>query len=151
MDKFSLMYKQVTSASSWAQGPHSLLSSTTTYFHLQPLGEREVGEPRGQGARLWSHRDMSSSSHSHFLSCCSVAKSCLTLCEPMSCSMSGFPTLHYLLEFAQIHFHWVNDAIPPSHPLSPPSPPALNLFQHQGLFQWVGSSHQVAKVLELHL
>ena len=59
------------------------------------------------------------------------------------------PVLHHLLEFAQTHVHWVSDAIQPSHPLLPPLPPALNLSQHQDLFQWVGSSHQVAKVLEL--
>ena len=58
---------------------------------------------------------------------------------------------NYLLEFAQTHIHWVSDAIQPSHPLSPPSPPVLRLSQHQFPFQWVGSSHQVAKVLELQL
>ena len=83
--------------------------------------------------------------------CCSFSQSCLTLCEPMDCSMPGFPVFHYLLEFAQTHVHWVSDAIQPSHPLSSPSPPALNLSQHQGLFQWVSSSHQVAKVLEFQL
>ena len=67
----------------------------------------------------------------------------------MNCSTPGFPVLHCLLEFAQTLVHWVCDAIQPSHPLSPASPPALNLSQHQNLFQWVGSSHQVAKVLEL--
>ena len=69
--------------------------------------------------------------------CCSVAKSCLTLCNPMDCSTSGSSVLHYLPEFTQTHVHWVGDAIQPSHPLSPPSPPAFNLSQHQGLFQWV--------------
>ena len=73
------------------------------------------------------------------------------LCDPIDCSKPGFPVLHHLLEFAQTHVHWVSDAIQPSHPLSPPSPSALNLSQHQGLFQWVSSSHQVAKVLELQL
>ena len=63
--------------------------------------------------------------------------------------MPGFPVLSYLLKFAQIHVHWVDDAIQPSHPLLSPYPPALNLSQHQGLFQWVGSSHQMAKILEL--
>ena len=58
----------------------------------------------------------------------------------------GFPVLHHLLQFAQTHVHWVSGAIQPSHPLSSPSPPAFNLYQHQGLFQWVGSLHQVAKV-----
>ena len=75
--------------------------------------------------------------------CCSVTQSC-----PMNCSTPGFPVFHYRLEFAQTHVHWVNDAIQPSHPLLPPSF-AFNLSQHQGLFQRVGSSHQVAKVLEL--
>ena len=63
----------------------------------------------------------------------------------------GFPVLHQLPEFAQTHVHWVNDVIQPSHPLLSPSPPAFNLSQHQGLFQWVSSSHQVAKVLEFLL
>ena len=73
---------------------------------------------------------------------------------PTSCGeaviLSATPALHHLPEFAQTHVHWVNDAIQPSHPLSSPSP-AFNLSQHQGLFQWVSSSHQVAKVLELQL
>ena len=83
--------------------------------------------------------------------CSSVTKLCLTLCDPVDCSMPGFPVLHHLLEFAQTHVHWVGDAIQRSHPLSPSSPPALNLSQYESLFQWVGSSHQVAKVLELKL
>ena len=65
--------------------------------------------------------------------CCSVTQSCPTLCSPMDCSISDFPVLHHLLEFAQIHVHWVSDTIQPSRPLSSPSPPALNLLQHQGL------------------
>ena len=84
-------------------------------------------------------------------SCCLFAKSCLTLWGLIGCSMSGFPVLHYLLEFAQIHVHWVNDAIYSSHPLPPPPHLTFNLSQHQGLFQWVGSLHQVIKVLELQL
>ena len=71
---------------------------------------------------------------------CSAAQSYLTLCDPMDCSTPGFPVLHYLLEFVQIHVHWVSDAVQPSHPLLPPtSPPGFNLSQHQGLFQWVDS------------
>ena len=81
--------------------------------------------------------------------CCWVIKLCLTFCDPMDCSMPGFPVLHYLPELAQIHIHWVSDAIQPSHPLLSPSSPTLNLSQHQGLFQWVGSSHEVAKVVAL--
>ena len=80
----------------------------------------------------------------------SVTKSCLTLCDPMDCSTPGFPILHYLPEFAKTRVHWVHDAIQPSHPLSSPSP-ALSLFQHQGLFQWVSSSYQVARVLAFQL
>ena len=69
----------------------------------------------------------------------------------MDCSTPGFPILHNLLGLAQTHVHWVSDTIQPSHPLLSPSPPALNLSQHQGLLQWVGSSHQMAKVLEFQL
>ena len=79
---------------------------------------------------------------------CSVTKLCLTLCDPMDRSMPGFPVLHHLPEFAQTKVHQVSGAIQSPHPLSSPSL-ALNLSQHQGLFQRVGSSHQVAKVLEL--
>ena len=71
------------------------------------------------------------------------------LCDPMNCSTPGLPVHHQLLEFTQTHVHRVTDAIQPSHPLSSPSPPAPNPSQHQGLFQWVNSSHEVAKVLEL--
>ena len=75
----------------------------------------------------------------------SVAQSCPTLCDPMNRSIPGLPVHHQLLEFTQIHIHRVSDAIQPSHPLSSFSPPAPNPSQHQSLFQWVNSSHQVAK------
>ena len=75
----------------------------------------------------------------------SVAQLCLTLCDPMNCSMPGLPVHHQLPEFTQTHVPRVSDAIQPSHPLLFPSSPALSLSQHQGLFQWVGSSDQVAK------
>ena len=74
----------------------------------------------------------------------SVAQSCLALCDPMNHSTPSLPVHHQLLEFTQTHVHWVSDAIQPSHPLSSPSPPALNPSQHQGLFQCVNSSHEVA-------
>ena len=80
-----------------------------------------------------------------------VAKSCLILCNSTDYIMPGFPVLHYLLEFAQTHVCWIDDTIQPFYPLLPPSPPALNLSQHQGPFQWVSSSHQVVKVLELQI
>ena len=81
----------------------------------------------------------------------SVAQSCLTLCDPMDCTTPGLPVHYQLPEPTQTHVHWVGDAIQPSHPLSSPSPPAFNLSQHQGLFKWVSSLHQVAKVLEFQL
>ena len=80
--------------------------------------------------------------------CCLVTKLCLTLCDSMDCSTPGFPVLYYLLEFDQLHVLWTGDAIHTSHPVSPSSS-AFNLSQHQGLFQWVSSLHQVAKVLKL--
>ena len=75
----------------------------------------------------------------------SVAQLCMILCNPMNCSMPGLPVHHQLPEFTQIHVHWVGDAIQPTHPLSPPSPPAFTLSQNEGLFKWVSSSHQVTK------
>ena len=80
-----------------------------------------------------------------------VAQSCPTLCDPMNRSAPGLPVHHQLPEFTQTHVHRVGDAIQPSHPLSSPSPPAPNPSQHQSLFQWVNSSHEVARVLEFHL
>ena len=81
----------------------------------------------------------------------SVAQSCPTLSDPMNHSTPGIPVHHQVPEFTHTHVHCVSDAIQPSHPLPSPSPPAFNLSQHQGLFKWVSSSHQVAKVLEFQL
>ena len=81
----------------------------------------------------------------------SSTQSCPTLCNPMNHSTPGLPVHHQLPEFTQTHVHWVDDAIQPSHPLWSPSPPAPSPSQHQGLFQWVSSSHEVAKVLEFQL
>ena len=81
----------------------------------------------------------------------SIAQSCPTLCNPMSHSTPGLPVYHQLPEFTQTHVHRVGGAIQPSHPLSSPSAPAPNPSQHQSLFQWVSSSHEVAKVLEFQL
>ena len=80
-----------------------------------------------------------------------VAQSCPTLCDPMNRSIPGLPVHCQLPELTQTHIHRVSDAIQPSHPLSSPSPPAPNPSQHQSLFQWVNSSHEVAKVLEFQL
>ena len=81
----------------------------------------------------------------------SVTQSCPTLCDPMDCRMPDFPVHYQLPELTQTHVHRVGDATQPFHPLSSPSPSACNLSQHQGLFQWVSSLHQVAKVLEFQL
>ena len=83
--------------------------------------------------------------------CCSVPRSCPILCDPVDCSMPGFPIFHHLPELAQTQVHWVGDALQPSRPLLSPSLPTFNLSQHQGFFQWVGCSYQVAKILALQL
>ena len=83
--------------------------------------------------------------------CCLVTKSCFTLCDPMDCSTPCQASLSYLPEFVQTHVHWVSEAIQSSCPLTPTSPPAFSFSQHQDLFQWVSSSHQVVKVLDLQL
>ena len=92
----------------------------------------------------WLHVNLKTSS----VQFSSAAQSCPTLCNPMNCSTSGFPVHHQHLEFTRTHVHRIGDAIQRSHPLSSPSPPAPTPFQHQGLFQWVNSLHEVAEVLE---
>ena len=82
---------------------------------------------------------------------CSVIKLCLNLWDSMDCSTPDFPVFRYLLELSQTHVCWVSDGIQPSHPLSSPSSFAFNLSHHQSPFQWAGSSHQMAKGLELQL
>ena len=101
--------------------------------------EETTGET-GSYSDGWGHAQFSS-----------VTQSCLTLCDPMNRSMPGLPVHHHLPEFTQTHVHWVRDAIQPSHPRLSPSPPAPNPSQHQSLFQWVNSSHEVSKVLEFQL
>ena len=91
------------------------------------------------------------SKNNTMVSVSSVAQSCLTLCDPMNHNRPGLSVHHQLPEFTQTHVHWVGDAIQPSHPLLSPSSPALNLSQHQGLFQWVNSWHEVPKVLAFQL
>ena len=98
-------------------------------------------------SKSWGILHLHWKKHSLVFQFSSVTRLCLTLCNPVNRSMPGLPVRHQLLEFTQTHVHWVGDAIQPSHSLSSPSPPALNLSQHQGLFIWVSCSHQVAKVL----
>ena len=97
-----------------------------------------MGEPGGLPS-IGSHRVGHDWSDLAANCCCSVAKSCPVLCKPMDCSLPGFPVPHHLPEFAQVH-HWIGDATQPSHSLSPSSPSAFNLSQHQGIFWWVSSS-----------
>ena len=104
----------------------------------------------------WSYyilieQPMESKHSMHSIQFSSVSQSCPTLCDLMDFSMPGLPVHHQLPEFTQTRVHWVGDAIQTSHPLSSPSPPAFNFSQHQGLFKWVSSLHQVAKVLEFQL
>ena len=87
-----------------------------------------------------------------FLSCCwSVTQSCPTLCDPIDHSITWLPIPHHLLKFAKVHVHYINNAIQPSHPVTPSYPFAFNLSQHQGLFQLVSCSHQMTKILEFQL
>ena len=116
---------------------------------LHPRIEEQAFEGRDEELGLpyalswvWSHTSWSHTSRC--FCCCSVAKSCPTLCDPMGYSMPTFPVHHQLLELTHTHVHQVGDAIQPCHPLSSPSPLAC-LSQHQGLFQWVSSSHQWPK------
>ena len=105
-----------------------------------------IWEPLGSSWRVYEHAHPVNPSFSSVQS-----RSCVWLCDLMDCSTPGFPVHHQLLELSQTHVHQVVDAIQPSYPLLSPSPPAFNCSQHQGLFQWVSSSHQVAKVLEFQL
>ena len=113
------------------------LNKSESFFCLKTLQPSKVPRFSATQPRFWC------------ICCYSVAQSYPTLCDPMNYSTS-FPILHYLPEFAQTHVHFVSDTI--NHLiLSPPSPLALNLSQHQGLFSGVSSLYQVAKVLELQL
>ena len=115
-------------------------------IHVGSYGEGEWRMDAGEAAELLiTPHPFSSVQFS------SVAQSCPTLCDPMNRSTPGLPVHHQLPEFTQTHIHRVSDAIQPSHPLPSPSPPAPNPSQHQSLFQWVNSSHEVAKVLEFQL
>ena len=100
-----------------------------------------------QGSNMW----LTQSILSLQFSSAQFSHSVVSICDSMNCSMPGLPVHHQLPESTQTPVHWVGDAIQPSHHLSSSSPPALNLSQHQGLFKWVSSSHQEAKVLEFQL
>ena len=123
---------------------------------LQSTGSQRVGDDWATSQHTNTFQFIIKSNKLFFFHCkinsdfqfSSVAQSCPTLCDPMNCSTPGLPVQHQLPEFTQTHVHWVSDATQPSHPLLSPSPPAFNLSQHQGLFKWVSSSHQVAQSIE---
>ena len=118
-------------------------------WKLASLKKSKMLQLKSKGhKRPISHLKKSSRKSSLFSS---VAQPCLTLCDSMNRSTQGLPVHHQLPEFTQTHVHRVSDAIQPSHPLLSPSPPAPNPSQHQSLFQWVNSSHEVAKVLGFQL
>ena len=116
-----------------------------TFFSSKHVTYSWIGHMLGQKISLSKFRKFSSVQFS------SVAQLCPTLCKPMNFSTPGLPVHHQLPEPTQTHVHLVSDAIQPFHPVSSTFPPALNLSQHQGLFKWVSSSHQAAKVLEYQL
>ena len=119
-------------------------------FHSSFPSQHIVSSP-DVSCSLWAYGSFTCLSVILLVQFSSVAQSCLTLCDPTNRSTPGLPVHHQLLESTQTHVHCVSDAIQPSHPLSSPFPLALNLSQHQGLFKWVNSLHQVAKVLEFQL
>ena len=142
------------SLSHWTTGKSLLYVSLN---HLFPLAKHRFFISLSACPLLPSHKPRCLSTFSLKLPLTSVAQfssvaqSCLTLCDQMDWSTLGLPVHHQFPELAQIHVHWVGDAIQLSHRLSSPSPPTFNLSQHQGLFQWVSSLYQVARVLELQL
>ena len=125
----------------------------TTPFHFISWEEKLAGDVLGNWEELQKVWDFTGPTGWKFSSVqfSSVAQSCPTLCDTMNRSTPGLPVHHQLPEFTQTHVHQVSDVNQPSHPLSSPSPPAPNPSQHQSLFQWVNSSHEVAKVLEFQL
>ena len=162
---FSLCSKMwVETNSSWFQSPNSQREAKTEFLfpnhQLRPARRHwryglgllrvtgEISQNATEGQSL-GHQGGKGPWSSHFFAVV-VQSLCPILYNPMEYSKPGFPILHRLLEFAQVHVHWVDDALWPSHPLPPSSPFAFNLSKHQGLLQWVSSFHQGAKVLELH-
>ena len=148
--------QEIKSTPSWARHRYEWLKQKTwklyNFDKYIPLIDVLIYFPRNSTpalkSKLHGNLPMLWCQHVPSVQFSSVAQSCPTLCDPMNRSTPGLPVHHQLPKFTQTHVHGVSNAIQPSHPLSSPSPPALNLSQHQGLFQWASSSHQVAKVLE---
>ena len=127
----------------WLLGPRKSVyrkGGGTSAFNYQIHTPITFTTPRRYRASFWFINTQLRNPLFSSLYCCSVAQSCLTLCNLMDYSTPGIPVLHQPPEFAQTHVHWVGDAIQLSHPLLSPSLPAFNLSQHQGLFQCVSSS-----------
>ena len=142
----------------WSLGWGDLLEKETAIHSSTIAWKIPWTEKPGRGCRVpacpWGCNKSDTTERLHLLISVQfswVTQSCPTLCDPMNRSMPGLPIHHQLPEFTQTHVHRVSDAIQPSHPRSSPSPPAPNPSQHQSLFQWVNSSHEVAKVLEFQL
>ena len=138
---------------STAQSSAALRSTNDQIWGLQaPIGRTKPKNIDGEKLYFisltsnWNIRDYA---NTWFSSVQSLSR--VRLCDPMNRSTPGLPVHHQLPESTQTHVHWVGDAIQPSHPLSSPSPPALNLSQHQGLFKWLSSSYHAVKVLEFQL
>ena len=135
----------------WFNG-HEWTSSGRWWRIGKPGVLQSMGSQRVRHSWATEHSDKSLHWYCHNVEQCGVSSVvvqsllCLTLWDPRDCTMPGFLVLHYFLEFVQTHVHWVSHAIQSSHPLSPISASAVNLSQHQGLFQWVSSSHQVVTV-----
>ena len=126
-------------------------SWATTHFLSFGTAMAPVGKSWRADVLQWPYTEAQGlvEVHSSATLDCSVTQWCPTPCDPMDWSKPGFPVLYHLPDLAQTHVHWVGDTIHPCHPLLPPSLPALNLSQHQGLFQWVGCLQQVAKYWSL--
>ena len=139
--------------------PMSLVSPALAgrFFTTAPPGKPLLGEGGNYHAHGWKQSNRKGwisqvcNCFTFIMTVQFSPQSCPTLCNPMNRSTPGLPVHHHLPEFTQTHVHRVGDAIQTSHPLSSPSPPAPNPSQHQSLFQWVNSSHKVAKVLEFQL
>jgi len=157
----SIKLRILEGCSPWGSWGSDTTEQLHFHFSLSCIGEGNgnplqcscLENPRDGGA-WWAavYRVTQSWTQLKWLQFSSVVQSCPTLCDPMNCSTPGLPVHRHLPKFTQTHVHRVGDAIQPSHPLSSsPFPPAPNPSQHQSLFQWVSSSHEVAKVLEFQL
>ena len=141
-----------TAAEEPSEGAGKSWGESADSNQLSQVRRERKHRPESSSAPVWrptAQEDPSRKKRSHQFS--SVTQSCPTLCNPMDCSTPGLPVHCQLPEFTQTHVHWVSDAIQPSHSLSSPSPPAFNPSQHQGLFKWVSSLHQMTQVLEFQL